>query len=152
MSYDWSMVCEINILNIIIIQLVYASVSFPQYTITKRRHSLLLTRVITVTPQIIFISRHKSYDSFLKLFKKHILIFILQTFLGITHLIKCYHKIILIEQTVDVILLYSVHDFLSCHCINPKIQITQQYNLIMILYCHSSISQISHKCLFKYLA
>ena len=139
MCHHWSMICKINGLYIIIIQLVYVCVPFPQYTITKRWHSLLFTRVVTIAPQIIFISRHECNHTFLKLFEKHILIFIVQGFLRITHLIKCYYKIILIKQFIYIFFLYAVHHFLPCHGINSKIQITQQYNLIMIFYGHASV-------------
>ena len=139
MSHHWSMVCKINLLNVIIIQLVYVSIPFPQYTITKRWHPLLFTRVVTVAPQIIFISGHECDYTFLKLFEKHVLIFVIQRFLSVTHLIECDYKVILIKEVVDIFFFYSVHNFLSCHCINSKIQITQQYDLIMSFYCHASV-------------
>jgi hypothetical protein len=81
MCDHWSMICKVYLLNVIVIQLCYVSVSFPQYAITKRRHSLLFTRVITIAPQVIFIGWHESNDTFLKLLEKHVLIFIVERFL-----------------------------------------------------------------------
>ena len=97
MCYHWSMICKVYLLNIVVIQLGYVGVSLPQYAITKRWNSLLFTRVVAIAPQIIFICRHESNDTFLKLLKKHILIFIVKTFLGITHLVKGNNQIILIK-------------------------------------------------------
>ena len=48
--YYWSMICEINLLNIIVIQLLHFAISFPQYTVTESWHPLFLTRVVAVAP------------------------------------------------------------------------------------------------------
>lgn len=75
------MICEINLLNIIVIQLLHFAISFPQYTIAEGWHPLFLTRVVAVAPQIVLISGHECYHSFLELFEKHVLILVIQVLL-----------------------------------------------------------------------
>lgn len=118
------MICEVDLLDAVVVELGYPAIALPQNAIAVGWHTLLLACVEGVGTMIVLVGRLEGDGTLLELAEEHVLVSVFHRELLVDfELLKSQVEVVFSYQLLEITAANSLQHLLACESIYAKVHV-----------------------------